>query len=86
MIPLVLISVLAVLFLAGTVVLFQQTVKGIKRDATKISVIICTAVYIIAGIALIVLSCFDLSVMFAYLLIGLGFLAVAFFLIKRNFF
>ena len=56
------------------------------RDATKISVIICTAVYIIAGIALIVLSCFDLSVMFAYLLIGLGFLAVAFFLIKRNFF
>ncbi len=86
MIPLALISLLAIGFLAGAVVLFQQTVKGIKRDATKISVIICTAVYIIAGIALIVLSCFDLSVMFAYLLIGLGFLAVAFFLIKRNFF
>ena len=86
MIPLALISLLAIGFLAGAVVLFQQTVKGIKRDATKISVIICTAVYIIAGIALIVLSCLDLSVMFAYLLIGLGFLAVAFFLIKRNFF
>ncbi|MER2080676.1 MAG: hypothetical protein ABS876_04040 [Ruminococcus sp.] len=86
MIPLALISLLAIGFLAGAVVLFQQTVKGIKRDATKISVIICTAVYIIAGIALIVLSCFDLCVMFAYLLIGLGFLAVAFFLIKRNFF
>ena len=86
MIPLALISLLAIGFLAGAVVLFQQTVKGIKRDATKISVIICTAVYIIAGIALIVLSCLDLSVMLAYLLIGLGFLAVAFFLIKRNFF
>ena len=65
--------------------LFQQTVKGIKRDATKRSVILCSAVNVIAGIALIVISCFDLSVMFAYLLIGLVFIA-AFFLVKRNFF
>ena len=65
---------------------FQQTVKGIKRVATKMSVIICTAVYVLAGIALIVISCFDLSVMFGYLLIGLMFLALAFFLVKRNFF
>ena len=86
MIPLALICVLAIGFLAGTVVLFQQTVKGMKRDATKRSVILCSAVYVIAGIALIVISCFDLSVMFAYLLIGLVFLALAFFLVKRNFF
>ena len=66
--------------------LFQQTVKGIKRDATKRSVILCSAVNVIAGIALIVISCFDLSVMFGYLLIGLMFLALAFFLVKRNFF
>ena len=52
----------------------------------KMSVIICTAVYVLAGIALIVISCFDLSVMFGYLLIGLMFLALAFFLVKRNFF
>lgn len=86
MIPLALICVLAIGFLAGTIVLFQQTVKGFKRDATKMSVIICTAVYVIAGIALIFISCFDLSVLFAYLLIGLGFIALAFFLVKRNFF
>ena len=86
MIPLVLISVLAVLFLAGTVVLFQQTVKGMKRDATKRSVIICTAVYAIAGIDLLVISCFKLSVLFAYLLIGLVFVALAIILAKRNFF
>ena len=86
MIPLALICVLAIGFLAGTVVLFQQTVKEMKRDATKRSVIICSAVYVIAGIALIVISCFDLSVLVAYLLIGLVFLALAFFLVKRNFF
>ena len=86
MIPLALICVLAIGFLAGTVLLFQQTAKGIKRDATKRSVILCSAVNVIAGIALIVISCFDLSVMFAYLLIGLVFIALAFFLVKRNFF
>ena len=78
MIPLALICVLAIGFLAGTVL--------IKRDATKRSVILCSAVNVIAGIALIVISCFDLSVMFAYLLIGLVFIALAFFLVKRNFF
>jgi len=86
MIPLALICVLAIGFLAGAVLLFQQTVKGFKRAATKRSVIICTAVYIISGIGLITVSCFDLSIMFAYLLIGLVFLALAFFLVKRNFF
>lgn len=86
MIPLALICILSIGFLAGAILLFQQTVKGIKRVATKMSVIICTAVYVLAGIALIVISCFDLSVMFGYLLIGLMFLALAFFLVKRNFF
>ena len=86
MIPLALICVLSIGFLAGAILLFQQTVKGFKRVATKMSVIICTAVYVLAGIALIVISCFDLSVMFGYLLIGLMFLALAFFLVKRNFF
>ena len=84
MIPLALICVLSIGFLAGAILLFQQTVKGFKRVATKMSVIICTAVYVLAGIALIVISCFDLSVMFGYLLIGLMFLALAFFLVKRK--
>ena len=42
MIPLALICVLSIGFLAGAILLFQQTVKGFKRVATKMSVIICT--------------------------------------------
>ena len=80
-----LIGALSAAVLGGIVLLIRQTIRGIKRTATKRSVIICTAIHGVLGLFFAVMGAIGFPTTGIYFFVGLAMLGAGTALVMNNF-